>query len=141
MNPYWLGGAILGLILFGAAGAHLWQDKARNAKLDSLLGDNRVLQGNFDTCEEANVTNLQTIYKQAASIDAFILAQNKAVESHRLLAEELAARQLRDNEASRRTRVEVREVLSAEACAAVEHPARVHRLLNAAIAKASRGAD
>lgn len=135
----WLIGGIGVLVLL--LGVQTYRIDGLKQDNKTLQRDNLILEDNFDTCQRTNATNVDVIERQRNSIRQFMLAQDEALERNRTLAEELAARQLADNEQSEAVRNEVSEILSAEACGSVEHPARVHRLLNDAIAKASGGRD
>jgi hypothetical protein len=141
MTPLTVIIGVAALVLFGAVGHHLWEDNKRDKKLDALVGINQTLTTNYDTCQAVNEGNLVVINRQRESIARFIEEQDTIMIRNQTLAEELAARQLAVAELSRRNRETVRQALSTEACAGVEHPAHVHRVLNDAIAKASSGAN
>lgn len=136
MGSWLLGGVAVVMLV---AGVQTWRidNLKKKEETDTLRVEKIIAEGNFATCQRTNKTNKAVIERQRNSIREFMLAQDEALARNELLAEELAERQLAAREESREVRNEVREVLSAEACASVEHPPRVHKLLNDAIAKAS----
>lgn len=105
----------------------------------TLADDNVTLTDNYLTCETINAKNLVTINKQKESVAEFIAQRQALIEHANKLARTLARSQAERAEVSRRAREEVQEILTGEACAAVEYPPRVRSLLNDAIAKASVG--
>lgn len=135
--------SLVGAVLLGLVGSHLWEDRQRNKELATLREDYGTVQGNYDTCQAANETNAATIAELETSITNFVTAQQAERERAQAEAAATAARHAQELEQSRRNRERVAQVLSAEACSVVEYPDDVASVLNHAITKASgqRGDD
>lgn len=136
MGSWLIGGIAVLVILLGIQTDRVgkWKDKSQ-----ALTNENITLTDNYLTCETINAKNLVTINKQKESVAEFIAQRQALIEHANKLARTLAHSQAERAEVSRRAREEVQEILTGEACAAVEYPPRVRSLLNDAIAKASAG--